>query len=145
MSSRYLKYEDSGHCDLAPIHHFVPVFDNGGKVGIFCIYCEYVLFEHVSNTHVTPSGELIEIVHSEGAAMMSKPTDAVFVGWQRTSLGEPFPLYNITAADHPSRGSTVTHETLQKMSLHIPQTSSSPPRMMQVENMLVRFWKKIAF
>ena len=72
-------------------------------------------------------------------------SDAVFVGWQKTSLGEPFPLYNITAAHHPSRGSTVTDQTLRKLRLSIPKTPAPPPRMLQVENMLVRFWKKIVF
>ena len=72
-------------------------------------------------------------------------SDAVFVGWQKTSRGEPFPLYNITAAHHPSKGSTVTDETLRRLRLHIPKTPSPPPRRMQIENMLVRFLKKIAF
>lgn len=61
MNSDSFKYNNSGHCDLAPFHRFVPVFDHGGKVGVMCIYCEYVLFEHASNTYVTPGGGLIEI------------------------------------------------------------------------------------
>ena len=60
MSSSYLKYDDSGRCNLAPVHHFVPILDDGGRVGILCIYCDYVLFEHASNTFVTPGGEVIE-------------------------------------------------------------------------------------
>ena len=59
MKSSALKYDDSGHCYLALFHHFVPIRDDGGKVGIYCTYCDYMLFEHVSNTHVTPSRELI--------------------------------------------------------------------------------------
>lgn len=48
--------------------------------------------------------------------------DAVFLGWQSDYEGDFFPLYNITAQDHPSNGSTVTDETLQEMKLEIPQT-----------------------
>jgi len=56
MSPRYLTYDDSGHCDFAAIHHFVPVFDEGGQLGIYCIYCDYILFEHLSREYVTPKG-----------------------------------------------------------------------------------------
>lgn len=49
-------------------------------------------------------------------------SDAVFVGWQKTSWGKPFALYNIIAVDHPSWGSTVTDETLRKLRLRIPAT-----------------------
>lgn len=58
--SSYLKYDDSGRCDLAVVHHFVPILDDGGKVGIYCIHCCYALFEHAGNLCVTPSGGLIE-------------------------------------------------------------------------------------
>ena len=68
MNSNQFKYDDSGHCDLAPLHRFVPVFDDGGKVGIMCIYCDYVLFEHASDTYVTPSGELVEVIVTQGEA-----------------------------------------------------------------------------
>jgi len=77
--------------------------------------------------------------------MAKNQSDAVFVGWQKTSSGEPFALYNITAAHHPSRGSTVTDQTLRKLHLTIPKTPAPPPRRLQVENFLVRYWKKIAF
>lgn len=70
-------------------------------------------------------------------------SDAVFVGWQKTSWGEMFALYNITAAHHPSRGSTVTDETLRRLSLHIPATPEPPARLPQAENTPTRFWKKI--
>jgi hypothetical protein len=53
-------------------------------------------------------------------------SDAVFMGWQRTSWGELFPLYNITAEGHPSCGSTVTGASLIKMDLQIPQTPIPP-------------------
>jgi len=71
--------------------------------------------------------------------------DAVFVGWQMTSHGDPFPLYNITAAHHPSRGSTVTDETLRKLSLTIPKTPAPPPKRLVAEQMLMRFLRKVPF
>ena len=43
-----------------------------------------------------------------------------------------------------SLGSTVTDETLRKLRLLIPTTPAPPPRPLQIENMLVRFWKKVA-
>jgi hypothetical protein len=48
--------------------------------------------------------------------------DAVFIGWQPIRSGEPIALYNITAAGHPSNGSTVTDKTLMKLNLQIPGT-----------------------
>jgi hypothetical protein len=48
--------------------------------------------------------------------------DAVFMGWQRMRSGEEFPLYNITAAGHPSFGSTVTDRGLRKLNLQVPWT-----------------------
>ncbi len=48
--------------------------------------------------------------------------DAVFIGWQKLSSGKVFPLYNVIAAGHPSYGSTVTEQGLQKLHLQIPQT-----------------------
>ena len=55
--------------------------------------------------------------------------DAVFRGWQKTSSGEVFALYNITAAGHPSLGSTVTDESLLKLNLQIPQTPLRPMKV----------------
>jgi len=52
--------------------------------------------------------------------------DAVFMGWQKTDWGEIFPLYTITAAGHPSLGSTVTDKSLLKLNLQIPQTPLRP-------------------
>src|SRR5438093_4846090 len=43
----------------------------------------------------------------------SRNSDAVFVGWQITNLGEFVALYQITSASHPSHGSTVTDRTLR--------------------------------
>jgi hypothetical protein len=49
-------------------------------------------------------------------------SDAVFIGWLKTRVGDPFPLYNITVKRHPSYGSTVTRQTLRKLNLRIPKT-----------------------
>lgn len=46
--------------------------------------------------------------------------DAVFMGWQKTLSGESFALYNITAVNHPSFGSTVTEADLHKLNLRVP-------------------------
>lgn len=50
----------------------------------------------------------------------SSDSDAKFLGWQKTGSGEVFALYNVTAADHPSFGSTVTEKSLQKLNLQVP-------------------------
>ena len=50
----------------------------------------------------------------------SQDSDAKFLGWQNVSSGESFAFYNITAADHPSFGSTVTEESLKKLGLRVP-------------------------
>ena len=52
----------------------------------------------------------------------ARKEDAVFMGWQRMGSGEALALYNITAAGHPSLGSTVTDKGLVKLNLQIPQT-----------------------
>ena len=46
--------------------------------------------------------------------------DAVFMGWQKTASGDDFALYTITAAIHPSAGSTVTGDTLNRLTLQVP-------------------------
>jgi hypothetical protein len=38
-------------------------------------------------------------------------------GWQLTVVGEPVPLFNIPAADHPAFGSTVSENCLHKLNL----------------------------
>jgi len=48
--------------------------------------------------------------------------DAVFLGWQRMKSGEIFALYNITAAGHPSFGSTVTDQGLRRLNLQVPDS-----------------------
>jgi hypothetical protein len=55
----------------------------------------------------------------------SSNADAVFIGWQFTSWGEAFPLYNVTVAGHPQDGSTITLRELRRLHLRIPHT---PPR-----------------
>jgi hypothetical protein len=51
-------------------------------------------------------------------------SDAVFIGWQETHSGGLFALYIITVAGHPSYGSTVSEETLNKLNLQIPRQHS---------------------
>jgi hypothetical protein len=48
--------------------------------------------------------------------------DAVFIGWQKIPSGDVFPLYNVTAKNHPLYHSTVSDQTLRKQNLKIPQT-----------------------
>jgi len=50
--------------------------------------------------------------------------DANFLGWQESSSGELFPLFNINLADHPSYQSTVSEGTLRSMGLRVPWTLS---------------------
>ncbi len=40
-------------------------------------------------------------------------SDAIFIGWQKTSEGNILPMFNVTAADHPFFHSTVTDATLR--------------------------------
>ena len=51
-------------------------------------------------------------------------SDANFLGWQESSSGELFPLFNIALADHPSYQSTVSEATLRSMGLRVPGTLS---------------------
>lgn len=56
-------------------------------------------------------------------------SDAVFLGWQKTDSGKAFALYNITAANHPLFGSTVTARTLTALNLQIPKPRKSNRRV----------------
>jgi len=47
-------------------------------------------------------------------------TDAVFIGWQQNPGGKDFALFNITAENHPIKGSTVTEKSLRRMNLAVP-------------------------
>jgi hypothetical protein len=71
----------------------------------------------------------------------SKANDAKFVGWQKTTSGEEFPLYTITAEHHPSRGSTVSTETLKRFRLRIPRTPASIPFATRVGARVIRLWR----
>jgi phage/plasmid-like protein (TIGR03299 family) len=53
-----------------------------------------------------------------------KGLEAKLLGWQKTSWGDIFSLYNILKIGHPSYQSTVVEETLRALHLHIPRTSS---------------------
>ena len=55
--------------------------------------------------------------------------NANFLGWQESSSGELFPLFNITLADHPFYHSTVSGETLSRLGLRVPGTLSLHPGM----------------
>jgi hypothetical protein len=63
---------------------------------------------------------------SEQTNQSSSDSDAKFLGWQKTGSGEVFALYNITAADHPSFGSTLTEKSLQKLNLQVPGAPLPP-------------------
>jgi hypothetical protein len=49
-------------------------------------------------------------------------SDATFLGWQDSLSGKSFALFNITAANHPLMGSTVTVKCLRKLNLQVPKT-----------------------
>jgi hypothetical protein len=55
-------------------------------------------------------------------------SDAEFLGWQKTSTGEAFPLYNVTATQHPLFRSTVTQKTLRTHNLEVPETPLPQPQ-----------------
>lgn len=58
----------------------------------------------------------------EDTRPVSVDADATFLGWQKTRLGEAFALYNVTAANHPSHGSTLSETSLRKLNLQVPET-----------------------
>lgn len=62
---------------------------------------------------------------AESEPQNARDEDAVFKGWQETGRGSSFPLYTITATDHPSRGSTVSEQTLHKLNLQVPESGSA--------------------
>jgi hypothetical protein len=49
-------------------------------------------------------------------------SDAEFLGWQKTSAGEAFALYNVKAEQHPLFQSTVSENTLRRENLEVPPT-----------------------
>ena len=62
---------------------------------------------------------------SEEANPSSSDSDAKFLGWQKIESGEVVALYNVTAADHPSFGSTLTEKSLQRLKLQVPSAPLS--------------------
>jgi hypothetical protein len=74
-----------------------------------------------------PKKENFKIIHNRKQDTKTNnsrnaKSDAVFIGWQETSSGDAFPLYNITAENHPLYHSTVSDQTLRNQNLKIPQT-----------------------
>ncbi len=47
-------------------------------------------------------------------------SDAEFIGWQRSTNGAEFALFNVTAPGHPLFHSTVSEKTLRQQQLEIP-------------------------
>ena len=48
-------------------------------------------------------------------------SEAVFIGWQEGLGGTRLALFNVTAEDHPSNGSTVCEPTLRKLDIQVPE------------------------
>jgi len=65
----------------------------------------------------------------DNANQPDKNSDAVFLGWQDILEKKPIALYIITAADHPSYGSSVSEDTLRKFNLQVPPIPPSPEGM----------------
>jgi hypothetical protein len=76
---------------------------------------------------------------------LTENSDAVFVGWQKMSSGEEFPLYNITSKHHPSKDSTVSNDTLRKLNLRVPTTPTPSSSLTPNQNPLVRLWRHLLF
>jgi len=64
-----------------------------------------------------------------GPRRKDRDSDAVFLGWQETQSGDLLALYTVTAAGHPSFGSTLTDQGLNKLNLHVPRTPLRPPKI----------------
>jgi len=54
-------------------------------------------------------------------------SDANFLEWKKTLFGDIYPIFKITAANHPLYQSTVSEETLRKMRLRVPRIPSPYP------------------
>jgi hypothetical protein len=50
-----------------------------------------------------------------------KKSDAVFIGWQKSTNDTYLALFNVIVDDHPSHGSTVSELTLHELNLQIPR------------------------
>ena len=55
--------------------------------------------------------------------------DAAFLGWQKIPRGDLVALYRVTAAGHPSYGSTVSDKTLLNLNLRIPEIQSAEKQL----------------
>ena len=71
-----------------------------------------------TSAHPTPSAAPI--------VASASPIKAEFLGWQEVPGEKPFALY--TVLDGPSKGSTVSAETLQQLGIEVPQVPSNIPR-----------------
>lgn len=67
-------------------------------------------------------------------------SDAEFVGWQKSTKGDAFALYNVTAPEHPLFQSTVSENTLRQQNLEVPPTplqsehnSEAPSMPLQID------------
>jgi hypothetical protein len=63
----------------------------------------------------------------EHTNLTDSDSDAIFVGWQENLLGDFFPLYTITVADHPLYKSTVNEVSLCRLGLRVPRMLSPYP------------------
>ncbi|MGD1046384.1 MAG: hypothetical protein ABR936_13825 [Bacteroidota bacterium] len=86
------------------------------------------LLPHRQDSDISEYGNQNQKSNDSGSAN----SDAVFIGWQNTPSGEIFPLYNVTAENHPLYRSTVSDQTLRKQNLKIPQT---PPPERNVKSL----------
>jgi phage/plasmid-like protein (TIGR03299 family) len=80
--------------------------------------------EHKQSAGGTTSLPVPAVASEEINSSALPGQEAVFLGWQETSSGDLFPLYNIQKTSHPSNRSTVTEATLHSMHLRTPRTPS---------------------
>ena len=80
--------------------------------------------EHKQSTGGTTSLHVPAVASDEINWSALPGQEAVFLGWQETTSGDLFPLYNIQKTSHPSNQSTVTEATLHSMHLRTPRTPS---------------------
>ena len=64
---------------------------------------------------------------SEHTKASGSDSDAKFLEWKKTLYGDIYPIFKITAANHPLDQSTVSEETLRKMRLQVPRIPSPYP------------------
>ena len=62
--------------------------------------------------------------------------DAIFIGWQKKSSADIFPLFDITAEDHPLYQSTVSEATLRKLqTLNTSRTKKIRASVLQLHDL----------